>query len=666
MPQAPPANDFQTWLQALQQLDKHLTIAITQASEHYGPDAAADPHRGLYINGAEIDRLLQRPIGQPLFFHDQTTPPPPRLQWLSQAFHLSSFDCDVLLLAMAPDLDLRYERLYAYLQDDITRRLPTLDLALNLLCRSPEEKLQRRQHFNPASPLIAQGILQTIADPNQVQPPCLAHYLKLDDRIRQFLLGDNSLAYRLRSIAQLETPTESTLPLSEAQARELQTAIAQTHRLYLQGSPGLGKHRIAGAVAMQLQRPLLTIDLPQLLEDLTLLPQILQEARLWNAVLYLAGADSLDQKPNAKRISQEIQTEPGLILLGGSLAQAPLEGNWRHFVIAPLDRNQRRNYWQQALTRAGIQLSETEFTTLTDRFNLTPAQIDRTISQSEPTLAALFATARQQSDQTLSRVAQKLSPKYQWADIILPPEPLAQLQEIGNQARLRSLVYEEWGFDRKLSLGKGLNVLFAGPPGTGKTMAAEVIANDLQLDLYKIDLSQVVSKYIGETEKNLDRIFTAARTANGILFFDEADALFGKRSEVKDAHDRYANIEVGYLLQKMEEYEGTAILATNLRQNMDDAFVRRIQVIVEFPFPDKPFRQQIWRVMFPPELPLGAIDFDWLAQEIKLPGGNIKNIALAAAFLAANDGQVVTMAHLSQAAQREYQKLGRSWLTRQN
>jgi SpoVK/Ycf46/Vps4 family AAA+-type ATPase len=345
------------------------------------------------------------------------------------------------------------------------------------------------------------------------------------------------------------------------------------------------------------------------------------------------------------------------------MSQAPLAGDWRYFRLTNLDRHQRRAYWQQALQRANIQLSDPEFDTLTDRFNLTPAQIDRTLAQAEPTLTSLLAAARQQSDQTLGKVAQKLFPKYKWADIILPPAPLAQLQEIGNQARMRSLVYEQWGFDRKLSLGKGLNILFAGPPGTGKTMAAEVIANDLQLDLYKIDLSQVVSKYIGETEKNLDRIFTAAHSANAILFFDEADALFGKRSEVKDAHDRYANIEVGYLLQKMEEYEGTAILATNLRQNMDDAFVRRLQVIVEFPFPDQEFRRQIWRVMVPPELPIErAIDFDWLAQEIKLPGGNIKNIVLAAAFLAASDGQVVTMNHLIQASEREYQKLGRSWV----
>jgi SpoVK/Ycf46/Vps4 family AAA+-type ATPase len=213
-----------------------------------------------------------------------------------------------------------------------------------------------------------------------------------------------------------------------------------------------------------------------------------------------------------------------------------------------------------------------------------------------------------------------------------------------------------------LALGKGLNVLFSGPPGTGKTMAGDVIANELSLTLYKIDLSQVVSKYIGETEKNLERIFTAAQSTNAILFFDEADALFGKRSEVKDAHDRYANIEVGYLLQKMEEYEGVAILATNLRSHMDDAFVRRMHAIVEFPFPDEMHRRRIWEVLFPPEAPLGEdVDFWSLAREVRLAGGNIKTIVLTAAFYAAAEGSRIGMAHLLLAARREYQKMGRTW-----
>ncbi|MBZ0298762.1 MAG: ATP-binding protein, partial [Anaerolineae bacterium] len=209
----------------------------------------------------------------------------------------------------------------------------------------------------------------------------------------------------------------------------------------------------------------------------------------------------------------------------------------------------------------------------------------------------------------------------------------------------------------------GISALFTGPSGTGKTMAAEIIANELKLDLYKIDLSTVVSKYVGETEKNLARIFSAAENANAILFFDEADALFGKRTEVKDAHDRYANIEVSYLLQRMEEYRGVAILATNLRKNMDDAFVRRIQYTIEFPFPDEEHRRQIWDKIWPEELPRSKdLEWDFMAHEVEVAGGNIRNIALAAAFLAAADGNKqpeVCMSHLIRATMREYQKIGK-------
>ena len=317
---------------------------------------------------------------------------------------------------------------------------------------------------------------------------------------------------------------------------------------------------------------------------------------------------------------------------------------------------------------------------LAQQFRLTPEQIADAVVQlghrkvrlgidrspqpepsQPPSLTELSTVARSQSGHELSTVAQKIQPRYHWADIILPADPLMQLEELCNQVKYRQIVYQTWGFDRKLALGKGVVALFSGPSGTGKTMAAEVIAHELQLDLYKIDLSQVVSKYIGETEKKLDRIFTAAHVANAILFFDEADALFGKRSEVKDAHDRYANIEVGYLLQKMEEYEGVAILTTNLRQNMDEAFVRRIQMIIEFPFPDTQFRQRIWQATFPKEAPLENVDFAQLAQEIKLPGGNIKNMALAAAFFAACDRENIQMKHLIKAAEREHEKLGRNW-----
>jgi SpoVK/Ycf46/Vps4 family AAA+-type ATPase len=292
----------------------------------------------------------------------------------------------------------------------------------------------------------------------------------------------------------------------------------------------------------------------------------------------------------------------------------------------------------------------------------TAAQTAATSFPGQVSLDELCAAARAQCGHELTGLARKIEPRYGWEDLVVPPDTKAQLQEICSHAEFRPVVYGQWGFDRKLSLGKGLNVLFAGPPGTGKTMGAEVIAHELRLDLYRIDLSQIVSKYIGETEKNLDRIFTAAENSNAILFFDEADALFGKRSEVRDSHDRYANIEISYLLQKMEEYVGISILATNLRQNLDEAFVRRLQAIVEFPFPDEEYRRHIWESVFPKETPLGAdVRFDLLAREVRLAGGNIKNIALAASFSAAANRGIVTLSHLVHAASREHQKLARSW-----
>jgi SpoVK/Ycf46/Vps4 family AAA+-type ATPase len=269
-------------------------------------------------------------------------------------------------------------------------------------------------------------------------------------------------------------------------------------------------------------------------------------------------------------------------------------------------------------------------------------------------------TTRTQSQRDLRSLAQRIEPVYSWNDLVLPVATLTQLQEVAAALKNRHVVYTRWGFEEKLSRGKGLKALFADDAGTGKTMTAEVMARELGLDLYKIDLSAMVSKYIGETEKNLDRIFRAAQSSNAIIFFDEADALFGKRSEVKDAHDRYANIEVAYLLQKIEEYDGFVILATNLALNIDDAFKRRMNYTVEFPFPDEHHRELLWRGMFPPQTPLAEdLDFAFLARQFSMSGGNIKNAALAAAFLAAAEESTVQMRHLIQSVAREWQKLGK-------
>lgn len=290
----------------------------------------------------------------------------------------------------------------------------------------------------------------------------------------------------------------------------------------------------------------------------------------------------------------------------------------------------------------------------------TPAARPRNSTISPLQAADLLAAARSHSNPRLGTLARKIEPRYAWSDIILPADQLALLQEIVAAVRGRPQVLDAWGVGRKLARSSGVPILFAGPPGTGKTMAAEIIAGELELDLYGIDLSTVVSKYIGETEKNLERIFGEAQSSNAILFFDEADAIFGKRSEVKDAHDRYANIETSYLLQRMEAYDGVTILATNLRANLDEAFTRRLQFAVDFPFPEEEYRLRIWQTLFPPTLPRAAdVDFGLLAGRFRLAGGNIRNVIVSAAYLAAADGRQVTMEHLLHGVRRELQKMGR-------
>ncbi len=274
--------------------------------------------------------------------------------------------------------------------------------------------------------------------------------------------------------------------------------------------------------------------------------------------------------------------------------------------------------------------------------------------------ARLLAAARARAGEGLAAHARRVEAAFAWDDLVLPRDQKRQLREMGGRVAGRRQVLEDWGFRKKLSLGTGLNALFAGPSGTGKTMAAQVLARELSLDLYRIDLSQVVSKYIGETEKNLAGVFDAAERSQAILFFDEADALFGKRSEVKDSHDRYANIEISYLLQRMEEYEGVAVLATNLRQNMDEAFARRLAFHIHFPPPGEEDRIRIWRRVFPSEVPLGPdVDLEFMGRRFRITGGNIRNAALAASFLASTDGTAVGMRHLIQGVRREFQKLGK-------
>lgn len=690
-----PHSALDELLPLLQRLDQRLEQAIAAAQIAYGPEATNDPYRGLHVNPEDAARSLSRATGVPPFQLDPEAfaleiQADSRLAGLQQTFELSAFDLDLIAIALAPELDRRYDRLYAYLQDDVRCKRPSVDLALNLLCPTAADKLTRRSHFSTDAPLMRHRLLHLVAESDRTKPTLLAQEYHLDEQVVRFLLHQPGLDGRLASFCQLLHPIASFTdlylnPEIQLALTTLVKADWQTQtplQLYFQGCDLISQHLTAKALAATVNAPLLSVDLAKIADNKAdfapHLNLIFREAWFQKALLYLDGLDAIANEPTFvyDDLMSAIAQHKSITILAGTQPGIPPAHVSVEFITVPFaipDFTQRRICWQTQLKTANISIDPTELDALCDRFRLTPSQITSAIKNTcntarwqtaaqknpDPTLL-LFAAARAQSGRDLTALARKIEPQYTWDDIVLPADHKTQLREICNQTQYRNLVLNEWGFDRKLSLGKGLNVLFSGPPGTGKTMAAEVIARELQLDLYKIDLSQIVSKYIGETEKNLNRIFTAAANSNAILLFDEADAIFGKRSEVKDAHDRYANIEIGYLLQKMEEYEGLAILTTNLRSNMDDAFVRRLRFIIEFPFPNEQQRRQIWEKVWPDPTPCSPdLNLDLLARRFEITGANIRNIALAAAFLAADDGRVIHMPHLFQAIRREYQKLGR-------
>jgi SpoVK/Ycf46/Vps4 family AAA+-type ATPase len=683
---------------ALRHLDELLSIAVA----HLHATQGADPFRGLHIGPEDVRRWLgeladtdpePRSAGLNSIMSRALTEAlnDPAFRWLVDTFSLTAFQAAVLLVALAPEIDLRYERLFAYLQDDVGKRRPTIDLALRLLCRDRASRAVCIGEFTPGAKLIGNRL---IAVPRAPEQPLLAAPIQIDEQILALLARRIDLDPRLAAFCRVVNPAGdlATLPISEEWRRALPKLLDDARqdtrplRFYLQGPPGVGKSSLAAAIAARLGARLLDVDLASLrgLPDVDeRLRLVFREAWLKGGVLYLKGVDELRQERGQfATLLGLLAADSGVTILVGREEWTAAELEATDVIPLSFDLGApgvQRASWDRAIENAGVALAAGDVATLAGRFRLTPAQASEAAvaavnrarwrqavtdppntSPAAVTLGDLFAAARIQGGHELASLARRIDPKRSWSDIVLPDESLDQLREICARVACRGRVLGEWGFEERLSLGKGVTALFAGPSGTGKTLAAEIIARELGLYLYKINLATVVSKYIGETEKNLDRLFTVSQDANCVLFFDEADALFGKRSEVRDSHDRYANLEISYLLQKMEEFEGLAILATNLRQNLDDAFTRRLAFTVHFPFPDEEERRRIWVEIWPHAVPLSAdVDTGRLARELKMSGGNIKNTALAAAYYAAADGGVVTHGHLLRAARREFLKMGK-------
>ena len=668
----PPPDGYQGMYIADAQIDRLLAEALSGTATPPGPGheaLAAEALGRVLAQRAGIDRrLAATPAGGP------------PLRRLAERLALSAFDRAVLLVAAAPDLDARYEVLYAYLQDDITRRRPTAGLVCSLLC-PPQSRWDCRRRLAPDAPLLCHGLIHV--DPD---PPYLSRPLRVDDRVLDDLAevppadGLDGLTLQPSAGARLDQ-----LHVSPDVRRRLDVlATAWSSPAGRRGLPvaafegprGTEREAAAAALAAALGRPLLGLRLAGLpgTPPPGWVTTVVREALLRDALLLVTDGDLLtrdEPRPRDLRHALESLLSSPAVPTVLCCDSAPQLG--RHLpgvrlfpVPFPMpSASERLALWRRSATRHGLAAADADLAQVANDFMLAPEQIGDAAAMAAHLAASAGPTelreaARAQSRHGLSALARRVDPRFTWDDIVLPEATRRQLREIAVALRRRDLVRDRWGFGRRLARGEGLNVLFSGPSGTGKTRAAEVLAHHLGLDLYAIDLATVVSKYIGETEKNLKRIFEEARASNAILFFDEADALFGKRSEVRDSHDRYANIEIAYLLQLMEQYEGMAILATNLSENVDEAFTRRMHNVVEFPFPDEQARTRIWRQVFPDEAPVaGDVDHAGLASRFELTGGHIKGAALAAANLAAGDGGEITMAHVALGVAREYQKLGR-------
>ena len=604
-----------------------------EARRELDPDPD-DRFRGLYITEAHVEALLEGDAPPSLLSPRdeaarqqllgleaeadaaETRGATLALRSLARSFALDPVDVELLLVAVAPDIDARFERLYAYLQDDVSRRRASIGLALEL-CGAPSGAPTARRRLGPMGPLVAGGLV-LVEEPER---PFLTRSLRVPDRVTAQLLGDDTPEPWVDALCVVPAP------VAFEERAVLERALRDGSRLAYLREPigGAGEAMAAdalGAVGLSV----LAIDLRRLADSETardLAEAVVREARLRGAGLIAGPVDALADKNQP--VVAALAEAPCTVILVGSRSWDPA---WSREVPLLLDApvpslELRGTLWASALgeTSDATIAPETDLAA----FRLSPEQVVRATRAARQQAAAegrpvapadLRAGARSQNAGGLERLARRIRPQVDWADLVLPDGVLVQLREIAQRARFRDVVLDRWELGSRSSKGRGLAALFAGDSGTGKTMSAEVVAGELGLDLYVIDLSTVIDKYIGETEKNLDRIFAEADRVNGVLLFDEADAIFGKRSDVKDSHDRYANVEVAYLLQRMELFDGVAILTTNLRANVDDAFTRRLDAVVDFPMPEDDDRLRLWRKNLPEERSPGMTTSTWSS----LPG----------------------------------------------
>ncbi len=666
------------WHEANQRYLSAALANVRSALEQHSQKVGVLGTKDVQTNAPEYEPDIITSEGTPgiapkTFISDENTPSSPALEVLCTAFGLSPFERDVLLMCAGIELDGAFASLCAAAQGDPQRAYPTFGLALASL---PEP------HWSaliPNAPLRRWRLIEVSA--GNVLTTSL---LRIDERVLHYLAGLQHLDERLAGIIEPMQLASDLVPSHMEISEQLVTTLSQAEGVLslpvvqLCGGDAVGKRSIAAAACDSLGLNLCRIsmyDIPSSPAEFDALTRLWERESVLSTSALLLDCDDADTSDSTRErcITRLIESIRGVLIVSSRERLRPLQRPMVTFDVHKPTPGEQRIVWQSALGSTAhnlngkVEILVSQFNMHTSTISSASAEVLRRLAavnsdistESDALARMLWDTCRVQVRSRLDDLAQRIEPAATWDDLVLPELQRQVLRDVAVHVKQRATVYETWGFASKGARGLGISALFAGVSGTGKTMAAEVLANELRLDLYRIDLSQVVSKYIGETEKNLRRVFDAAEEGGAILLFDEADALFGKRSEVKDSHDRYANIEVSYLLQRMEAYRGLAILTTNMKSALDSAFLRRIRFVVQFPFPDAMQRNEIWRRIFPASTPTEGLDMARLAQ-LNITGGNIRNIALNAAFLAVDADEPVRMMHLLRATRSEYAKLEKS------
>lgn len=655
------SRQLQEWQQANQ---KYLAVSLKTIQNHL------EMH--VVENESHESSTGSRPYQSEREEGSWNLPSPPALEALCAAFSLSSFERELLLLCAGAELQPEIANLCASACSDSRRAYPTFAMAMQVL---PEAHWSA---ISPSSPLRRWHLIAMGAGELLTKRP-----LQIDERVLHYLLGVFCLDERLQGFAEPVVSSHQTPPSYEIIADRIVELEMKSGEALIQlcGIEDDGKKAIAQSACRKMGLQLYAMrssDIPAVVAEREALARLWEREAFFSKSALLVICDEVQGVEGRTGLSAAVSFLQSVHAFVMASCLEPLTCPGRPSIRLDVEKptaGEQEDLWRSVLKDASERL-DGHLGPVLSQFDLGLSRIERAGAEVLSALSAVSASSadktdearsmerllwdacRSQSRPRLSELAIRIDPKAGWDDLVLPPPQKKILREVAAQVRQRARVYNEWGFAGKGSRGLGISALFTGSSGTGKTMAAEVLASELSLDLYRIDLSQVVSKYIGETEKNIRRVFDAADEGGAILLFDEADALFGKRSEVKDSHDRYANIEISYLLQRMEAYRGLAILTTNMKKALDTAFMRRIRFIVDFPFPDASQRAEIWSRIFPQETPLADLDIARLAR-LNVAGGSIRSIALYAAFLAAEDGEKVAMKHLLRAAQVEYGKLDR-------